>query len=280
MSGKDDDLVVSIALLCATWVAISRGSTRRHYFLPLGDPDSPSVAISNLLTARTHAVPYFFTSHGKGECWFVSITNQNLNRKNVKRILCWCLMCCFFALRIATCHPRCFACPSALAGHAWRSSSSWPKVEHGFWNNHIPLWCFGTPDSRWYSGMWECHGTYRTFLLESNNMMHNKQNVFILVLDTCNICLLVLDTWATCWNLRCSGNPFGCLDGEGNHQNEQLYGPTVLAFAILPLPRSMPAWKHAVPSRSWQMSISTDMVGRGIREMPGSNQVSPILSQF
>jgi hypothetical protein len=28
------------------------------------------------------------------------------------------------------------------------------------------------------------------------------------------------------------------------------------------------------------MSISTDMVGRGIREMPGSNQVSPILSQF
>ena len=87
--------------------------------------------------------------------------------KNVKRILCWFLMCCFFALRIATCHPRCFACPSALAGHAWRSSSSWPKVEHGFWNNHIPLWCFGTPDSRWYSGMWKCHGTYRTFLLES-----------------------------------------------------------------------------------------------------------------
>ena len=57
MSGKDDHLVVSIALLCATWVSLSRGSTRRHYFLPLGDPASPSVAISNLLTARTHAVP-------------------------------------------------------------------------------------------------------------------------------------------------------------------------------------------------------------------------------
>ena len=68
--------------------------------------------------------------------------------------------------------------------------------------------------------------------------------------------------------------------GREIHQNEQLYGPTFLAFAILPLPRSMPAWKHAVPSRNWQMSISTDMVGRGIREMPSSNQVSPILSQF
>lgn len=49
----EDDLVVSLGLVCSTWVSMSRGSTHRHYFLPLGDPDAPSVAIANLLASRT-----------------------------------------------------------------------------------------------------------------------------------------------------------------------------------------------------------------------------------
>ena len=48
-----DNVVVSIGLLCCTFVAISRGSTFRHYFLPLGDPNSPSCQISNLLASRS-----------------------------------------------------------------------------------------------------------------------------------------------------------------------------------------------------------------------------------
>ena len=54
------DLVVSIALICSTFVSISRGSTKRDYFLPLGDENAPSVVISNLLACRTLFVE---TSH-------------------------------------------------------------------------------------------------------------------------------------------------------------------------------------------------------------------------
>lgn len=54
------DLVVSIALICSTFVSISRGSTMRDYFLPLGDETAPSVVISNLLASRTLFVE---TSH-------------------------------------------------------------------------------------------------------------------------------------------------------------------------------------------------------------------------
>ncbi|CAK9096788.1 Uncharacterized protein SCF082_LOCUS45422 [Durusdinium trenchii] len=47
------DAVFAFGVVCSTWVAVSRGSTHRHYFLPLGDPNSPSCNKANLLVART-----------------------------------------------------------------------------------------------------------------------------------------------------------------------------------------------------------------------------------
>ena len=49
-----DGVVVAFGLVCSTFITISRGSTHRHYFLPLGDQDAKSVAASNILAARTH----------------------------------------------------------------------------------------------------------------------------------------------------------------------------------------------------------------------------------
>lgn len=51
------DAVFAFGVVCSTWVAVSRGSTHRHYFLPLGDPNSPSCNKANLLVART-GIPY------------------------------------------------------------------------------------------------------------------------------------------------------------------------------------------------------------------------------
>ena len=48
-----EKVVVSFGLVCSTFIAMSRGSTYRSYFLPLGDMDgSPSVARSNILASR------------------------------------------------------------------------------------------------------------------------------------------------------------------------------------------------------------------------------------
>lgn len=46
------DAVFHFGLVCSTWVAISRGSTYRHYFMPLGDTTAKSVELGNLLAAR------------------------------------------------------------------------------------------------------------------------------------------------------------------------------------------------------------------------------------
>ena len=48
-----DGVVVSFGLVCSSFVAISRGSTFRSYFLPHGDVSSPSVEKGNLLAYRT-----------------------------------------------------------------------------------------------------------------------------------------------------------------------------------------------------------------------------------
>ena len=48
-----EKVVVSFGLVCSTFIAMSRGSTYRSYFLPLGDMDgSQSVARSNILASR------------------------------------------------------------------------------------------------------------------------------------------------------------------------------------------------------------------------------------
>ena len=45
--------VVTFGLVCSSFVAVSRGSTHRHFFLPLGDETAPSVKLGNLLASRT-----------------------------------------------------------------------------------------------------------------------------------------------------------------------------------------------------------------------------------
>lgn len=47
------EAVFSFGLVCSTWVSVSRGSTFRHFFLPLGDQSAASVKLGNLLAART-----------------------------------------------------------------------------------------------------------------------------------------------------------------------------------------------------------------------------------
>lgn len=55
-TGNPLDLLspAGFALVCSSFVAISRGSTFRSYFLPHGDVSSPSVAKGNLLAYRTY----------------------------------------------------------------------------------------------------------------------------------------------------------------------------------------------------------------------------------
>ena len=45
--------VACFGLVCSSFVSMSRGSTHRHFFLPMGDLDAPSVQLGNLLAART-----------------------------------------------------------------------------------------------------------------------------------------------------------------------------------------------------------------------------------
>ena len=44
--------VVTFGLVCSSFVSVSRGTTRRHYFLPLGDETAPSVQQGNMLANR------------------------------------------------------------------------------------------------------------------------------------------------------------------------------------------------------------------------------------
>ena len=49
----DGNFIVSFGLVCSSFVAVSRGSTYRHFFLPLGNEAAPSVELGNLLASRT-----------------------------------------------------------------------------------------------------------------------------------------------------------------------------------------------------------------------------------
>ena len=43
---------MTFGLVCSSFVSVSRGTTRRHYFLPLGDETAPSVQQGNMLANR------------------------------------------------------------------------------------------------------------------------------------------------------------------------------------------------------------------------------------
>ena len=48
---KEGALLVA-GMVCSSWVAISRSSTRRYFFVPLGDPASKSAQDGNVLVSR------------------------------------------------------------------------------------------------------------------------------------------------------------------------------------------------------------------------------------
>ena len=53
LKAKDGEFVISFGMECGTWVTVSRYSTKREYFSPLGDTSRKCVADANLLCSRT-----------------------------------------------------------------------------------------------------------------------------------------------------------------------------------------------------------------------------------
>ena len=51
---KDGEFVVMWGIVCSTWISLSRHSTGRHFWVPLGDTSRLPVQEANLLTSRTH----------------------------------------------------------------------------------------------------------------------------------------------------------------------------------------------------------------------------------
>ena len=47
-----EKFVMMIGFPCSSFVAMSRASTYRHYFMPLGDRSIPSVESANVLASR------------------------------------------------------------------------------------------------------------------------------------------------------------------------------------------------------------------------------------
>ena len=100
-----ENFVLMIGFPCATFIAMSRSSTERHYFLPLGNEAVKSVAIANILASRL----------GSSDCSTRVIKRQFLGLGLARLIL---LLELCVALNIVWCieqprssllmrHPRC-----------------------------------------------------------------------------------------------------------------------------------------------------------------------------
>lgn len=50
--GCDEAHIVVVAIVCSSWVSISRGTTKRTWLSPLGDPSVESVRMGNVLASR------------------------------------------------------------------------------------------------------------------------------------------------------------------------------------------------------------------------------------
>ena len=53
MKMKEGKGLVHFGMVCSSWVTISRSSTGRSYFVPLGDRSIDSVNKANILVSRT-----------------------------------------------------------------------------------------------------------------------------------------------------------------------------------------------------------------------------------
>ena len=49
---ETDNALLVAGMVCSSWVALSRASTRRHYFCPLGDGSSLKAEEGNQLVSR------------------------------------------------------------------------------------------------------------------------------------------------------------------------------------------------------------------------------------
>jgi len=143
------DAVYAFGLVCSSFVSVSRGSTFRHYFLPLGDPSSASAQLGNLLCARSprvgniryHIVGYIYHIY-ISFMWVVSLVNIFLWAQGiycqleVDQALLW---------NSPPSKPQLGAL-ALLAGWYWHSSSSCREVGCGCWSSQYPVWFFATQD--------------------------------------------------------------------------------------------------------------------------------------
>ncbi len=52
LSGNDAGVIVTMGVLCSSWIAMNRGTSKRTWLNPHGDTTARSVILSNMLTAR------------------------------------------------------------------------------------------------------------------------------------------------------------------------------------------------------------------------------------
>ncbi|CAK9030398.1 Uncharacterized protein SCF082_LOCUS19198 [Durusdinium trenchii] len=71
-----DNHVIVIAVVCSSFVSISRGSTGRSYLNPLGFPDCDATKIGNLLASRLALLLYLIAS--RGGVWVVEQPSSSL----------------------------------------------------------------------------------------------------------------------------------------------------------------------------------------------------------
>ena len=68
LKAKDGEFVISFGMECGTWVTVSRYSTKREYFSPLGDTSRKCVADANLLCSRTDSSGMVIFEPAFGAC--------------------------------------------------------------------------------------------------------------------------------------------------------------------------------------------------------------------
>ncbi|CAK9060357.1 Uncharacterized protein SCF082_LOCUS31802 [Durusdinium trenchii] len=71
-----DNHVIVIAVVCSSFVSISRGSVGRSYLNPLGFPDCAATKIGNLLASRLALLLYLIAS--RGGVWVVEQPSSSL----------------------------------------------------------------------------------------------------------------------------------------------------------------------------------------------------------
>lgn len=52
LESKFEGMLALVGLVCSSMVMVNAGTSRRDFLLPMGDPEEPTVAHSNLMACR------------------------------------------------------------------------------------------------------------------------------------------------------------------------------------------------------------------------------------